>query len=81
MLPGFGWLVVAFETNNPGAWLFHCHIVWHASQGLSVQFLERETELTGVKSAGVLAKELAQTCPKWREYGRSNPWPKVDSGV
>lgn len=27
MLPANGWLAVAFLTNNPGAWLFHCHIV------------------------------------------------------
>lgn len=26
MLPAGGWLVVAFNTDNPGAWLFHCHI-------------------------------------------------------
>jgi FtsP/CotA-like multicopper oxidase with cupredoxin domain len=23
MLPAGGWLVLAFETNNPGAWLMH----------------------------------------------------------
>jgi FtsP/CotA-like multicopper oxidase with cupredoxin domain len=27
MLPPGGWLVIAFQTNNPGAWLMHCHIV------------------------------------------------------
>lgn len=27
MLPANGWLVLAFETINPGAWLMHCHIV------------------------------------------------------
>lgn len=26
ILPPAGWLVVAFTTDNPGAWLFHCHI-------------------------------------------------------
>jgi FtsP/CotA-like multicopper oxidase with cupredoxin domain len=26
MLPASGYLVLAFETNNPGAWLMHCHI-------------------------------------------------------
>jgi len=26
MLPGFGWLSVAFRNDNPGAWLFHCHV-------------------------------------------------------
>lgn len=28
MLPAWGWLAVAFRTNNPGAWLMHCHIAW-----------------------------------------------------
>jgi drug/metabolite transporter superfamily protein YnfA len=27
MLPGGGYLVLAFVTDNPGAWLMHCHIV------------------------------------------------------
>ncbi len=27
MLPAGGWLVIAFPTDNPGAWLLHCHIV------------------------------------------------------
>jgi hypothetical protein len=25
--PTGGWLVLAFLTDNPGAWLMHCHIV------------------------------------------------------
>jgi FtsP/CotA-like multicopper oxidase with cupredoxin domain len=27
MLNAGGWLVIAFLTDNPGAWLMHCHIV------------------------------------------------------
>ena len=30
-LPRHGWLVLAFITDNPGAWLMHCHIVSHLS--------------------------------------------------
>jgi hypothetical protein len=29
MLPAAGWLVIGFLTDNPGAWLMHCHIVSH----------------------------------------------------
>ena len=29
MLPAAGHLVLAWETDNPGAWLVHCHIGWH----------------------------------------------------
>ncbi|KAG9242395.1 multicopper oxidase, partial [Calycina marina] len=41
MLPSSGWLALAFRTDNPGAWVFHCHIFWHVSTGLSIQYLER----------------------------------------
>lgn len=27
MLQSGGWIVLAWQTDNPGAWLFHCHIV------------------------------------------------------
>jgi len=32
-LPSGGYLVLAFLTDNPGAWLMHCHIGWHVSMG------------------------------------------------
>ncbi len=78
VLPAFGWLAVGFETTNPGAWLFHCHIVWHASKGLSVQFLEREGEIAESMDVG---RDLNQTCPQWKQYEKVNPWRKIDSGV
>lgn len=36
MLPGSGYLVIAFQADNPGAWLCHCHIAWHTSEGKSL---------------------------------------------
>ncbi|KAK4210541.1 laccase-2 [Rhypophila decipiens] len=95
VLPGFGWLVIAFQVDNPGVWLFHCHIAWHASQGLSVQFLEGLGGVNGtagsylpggagaVGSQESLDGEFGGNCPAWREYDASglNPWPKLDSGI
>ncbi|KAH8727984.1 multicopper oxidase-domain-containing protein [Phaeosphaeriaceae sp. PMI808] len=46
-LPIKGYLVLAFESDNPGAWLMHCHIPFHISAGLGVQFLERASEILG----------------------------------
>lgn len=40
-----GYTVIGFETDNPGAWLMHCHIAWHVDQGLALQWLERPTEM------------------------------------
>lgn len=33
IVPAGGWVAVAFRPDNPGAWLVHCHIAWHASSG------------------------------------------------
>jgi len=29
-----GYLVVQFDLDNPGMWMFHCHVVWHISEGM-----------------------------------------------
>jgi len=77
MLPSFGWLLVAFETNNPGSWLFHCHIAWHVSQGLSAQFLEKAHDIPSVMDVNV----VTDNCKAWREYYPKDPFQKVDSGL
>lgn len=76
MLPP-GWMVIAFETNNPGAWLMHCHIAWHVSQGLSVQFLEIQAEIPLVMKLD----QLRPTCDAWRAYWPRAYYPKIDSGL
>ncbi|KAK5054017.1 hypothetical protein LTR84_001979 [Exophiala bonariae] len=35
-----GHLVMRFRADNPGVWLFHCHIEWHVDSGLIMQFVE-----------------------------------------
>ncbi|KAF6835420.1 multicopper oxidase [Colletotrichum plurivorum] len=76
-LPGSGWMVVAFRTDNPGAWLLHCHIAWHVSMGLSVQFLERKDEIVGA----LKMEELGPTCDAWKEYYPNAFYKKYDSGL
>ncbi|KAK3940894.1 multicopper oxidase-domain-containing protein [Diplogelasinospora grovesii] len=78
MLPAWGWLVVAFTTNNPGAWLFHCHVAWHVSQGLSVQFLEQLTKMPSVMDLSVLSGD----CENWDAYYPAHdPFRQSDSGI
>ncbi len=77
MLPAWGWLVVAYATNNPGAWLFHCHTAWHVSQGFSVQFLE---QLTAIPKAMSL-DDLTGTCNSWNSYYPTDPYKQEDSGI
>ncbi|KAH8899914.1 hypothetical protein GQ53DRAFT_869150 [Thozetella sp. PMI_491] len=77
MLPSFGWLAVAFQNDNPGAWLFHCHIAWHVSQGLSVQFLEKKDQIASVMDLN----SIEPNCDAWRKYVPTDPFPKLDSGI
>ena len=36
IIPAGGYLVVRFISNNPGAWLLHCHILLHMNDGMAV---------------------------------------------
>ena len=80
MLPAGGWLLLAFKTDNPGAWLFHCHIAWHVSGGLSVDFLERPADLAQQISTAD-RNDFNRVCNEWRTYWPTNPYPKIDSGL
>ncbi|KAB5522817.1 Cupredoxin [Coniochaeta sp. 2T2.1] len=44
---GFGWSLVRFVADNPGVWLFHCHLAWHAESGMAMQFVGRTDLLAG----------------------------------
>ncbi|KAJ5501643.1 Multicopper oxidase type 2 [Penicillium expansum] len=45
VLPPGGYYVIRFLADNPGVWLFHCHIDWHMMQGLAMTFIEAPREL------------------------------------
>ncbi|KAG1867396.1 Fet3 protein [Suillus subluteus] len=38
-ITGGGSVTLRFVANNPGAWIFHCHIEWHLESGLAVQLI------------------------------------------
>jgi len=57
-----GYLALAFKLDNPGIWLLHCHIAWHASSGLALQILERQQDI--LPSIGSLAA-TEETCKGW----------------
>lgn len=40
-----GHMVLRFKADNPGVWVFHCHIEWHLSQGLLLVLVEAPTQL------------------------------------
>jgi len=42
---GLGALKFRFRADNPGVWIFHCHMEWHAHSGLVATFVEAPMEL------------------------------------
>ncbi|KAH9470396.1 hypothetical protein MJO29_004601 [Puccinia striiformis f. sp. tritici] len=38
-IPGGGFASIRFVADNPGAWMFHCHIEWHLQSGLAAMFI------------------------------------------
>jgi hypothetical protein len=37
-VPVGGYSVLRFIADNPGVWLFHCHLEFHSTIGMSVMF-------------------------------------------
>lgn len=73
-----GHLVLAFETDNPGVWLMHCHIGWHTSMGFALQIIEAKDE---IKKTVKNSCQLDGTCSKWHEYAKKFDIVVGDSGV
>ena len=72
-----GWMVMAFQTDNPGAWLMHCHIGWHQVEGLALQFLERQSEIKALIDYDV----LNSTCASWDAWDFGVELVEDDSGI
>ncbi|KAH7403702.1 laccase 3 [Cadophora sp. MPI-SDFR-AT-0126] len=77
MLPASGYLVLAYYTDNPGAWLMHCHIAWHASEGFALQLLERQDEIPAL----IDGDSLNSTCTAWATYVEEYSIEQDDSGI
>lgn len=77
MLPASGYLVIAYQIDNPGVWLMHCHIGWHTSEGLALQLVERESEI----AATVDEDAINQTCDNWNTWQDGQNIEQEDSGI
>eukprot|EP00929_Paragymnodinium_shiwhaense_P020333 TRINITY_DN13596_c0_g1_i4.p1 TRINITY_DN13596_c0_g1~~TRINITY_DN13596_c0_g1_i4.p1 ORF type:complete len:225 (+),score=41.36 TRINITY_DN13596_c0_g1_i4:353-1027(+) len=42
---GCGFTVLRFKADNPGAWNFHCHALWHSVMGMEVVFYTAPAEI------------------------------------
>ena len=84
LLPAGGYIAIAFKTDNPGIWIIHCHIAWHASSGLGLQIRERNGD---IKLSPEFMKEKKRVCDNWDTWFKNkdnwfNPTEfQEDSGV
>ena len=80
LLPGGGYLIIAFKADNPGSWLLHCHIAWHASSGLALQILEREQDIPKTLDPARKA-ETDRVCKRWDAWVKTHHFDQDDSGI
>ncbi|KAK5167025.1 uncharacterized protein LTR77_007754 [Saxophila tyrrhenica] len=73
-----GYLVLAFQTSNPGVWLLHCHIGWHNAMGFALQIIEN---LEGIADTIKYGGQIEDTCSAWSEYAAAYNIVTEDSGV
>ncbi|KAK3673985.1 hypothetical protein LTR78_006187 [Recurvomyces mirabilis] len=73
-----GYVVIAFFTDNPGAWLMHCHIGWHNAMGFALQIIEAQDL---INSTAIDTCAMDNTCKKYNEYASEFDIVMHDSGV
>ncbi|KAF5355015.1 hypothetical protein D9756_005710 [Leucocoprinus leucothites] len=53
---------IRFKTDNPGPWIFHCHVDFHLAAGLAIVFAEAPDEIPAADPVPSTWKDL---CPTW----------------
>ena len=72
------YLVIQFNTDNPGVWPLHCHIAWHVSSGLYVNILEQPAQIKKRNMPSI----AAENCQKWSSWtGEGVVVDEIDSGL
>ena len=66
-----GHLVLRFRSDNPGIWLFHCHIEWHVASGLTVTMVEAPLALQQQLGGKIPADHL-KVCEQGKVPTRGN---------
>ncbi|ETN46362.1 uncharacterized protein HMPREF1541_00546 [Cyphellophora europaea CBS 101466] len=58
-----GHMVLRFRADNPGVWIFHCHIEWHVDSGLIMTFVEAPEQFrANVSAANTIPQDHFDAC-------------------
>ncbi|XP_014604884.1 PREDICTED: L-ascorbate oxidase-like isoform X2 [Polistes canadensis] len=66
-VPNMGYTIIRFYADNPGYWLFHCHIEFHAEIGMSLIFKVGDHEAMQQVPHGF------PRCGDWKQSSDENP--------
>ena len=80
-MPPNGHIALAWPLDNPGIWLFHCHIAWHSSQGFAAALIESPALVKGNDAIKDWDSVFAPMCKKWMDFDNTNEYHMDDSGV
>jgi iron transport multicopper oxidase len=68
-VPGSGWAKIRFVADNPGAWLFHCHIEWHMAAGLALAFIIAPDQL--VANGYTVSQSQQDLCQALQQFNKN----------
>ncbi|ADV25598.1 acidic laccase [Cryptococcus gattii E566] len=71
VIPPTGMVVLRWRADNPGAWMFHCHIDWHLSSGLAAVMIEAPEQFQS-DSASAVPSQITDQCKWWGKGTEGN---------
>ncbi|WVQ69566.1 uncharacterized protein L199_007786 [Kwoniella botswanensis] len=67
VIPPTGSVTLRWRADNPGAWMFHCHIDWHLSSGLAAIFLEAVDAFQATNTTdNSVPQQVVDQCNYWK---------------
>lgn len=70
-------IVLQIESTNAGVWPIHCHIAWHVSAGLFVQFIEQRDSIKNLHPGN----QIDGNCQAWDNWSKTHTVFQIDSGL
>ncbi|KAL9114454.1 MAG: hypothetical protein Q9227_001535 [Pyrenula ochraceoflavens] len=70
------YIVVQNVNYNPGVWPWHCHIAWHLSAGMNLNFIVQPDQIPNLGVPSI----MYQQCRDWAAYTNTTVVLQIDSG-
>lgn len=84
-LPAGAFAWIAFQVDNPGAWVFHCHNAWHSTDGMALQYIEQPEKLRNLMEEAGVTGQVEDQCAEFTSFYNTVNIPanavQEDSGV